>query len=142
MKTFGTAALASLAFQSAQAHLGVDVSTRVGDWGCFKKAGYDFAIPRAWLSFGAPDPNANYNIAKAHEAGISKVDVYMFPCRGKSATAQADGFANSIKAQNRESIEVTDDISELESANGMEAGLYDDVVVNEEILDESAGEHL
>jgi hypothetical protein len=142
MKTFGTAALASLAFQSTQATLGVDVSTRVSDWGCIKKAGYDFAIPRAWQSFGGADPNANSNVANAHAAGFKYVDVYMFPCRGKSASAQVNGFVSSIKTQQPESIEVTDDINDLESAKGMEAGYYDDVAGNEEILDESSGEYI
>ena len=50
-----------------------------------KKEGMNFVIARAWKSYGAYDGNAKSNIASAKSAGFKYVDVYMFPCRGKSA---------------------------------------------------------
>ena len=44
-----------------------------------------FAIPRAYLSYGAFDSNGPKNVANARAAGIPYVDIYMFPCAGKSA---------------------------------------------------------
>jgi hypothetical protein len=141
MKTIGSAALASLAFQSTQATLGVDVSAKVSNWGCLKQAGYDFAIPRAWCSYGGIDANINSNIANAHAAGFKYVDVYMFPCRGKSAADQVNGLVNSVSAQNPGFREVSDVVNEEESAEGLDAGWYEDVSDNETIADESSGEH-
>ena len=58
----------------------------VSSYSCMKSDGYDFSVPRAWCSFGGMDSNANANVANARSAGLPYVDVYMFPCRGKSAT--------------------------------------------------------
>ena len=55
---------------------------------CWKKDGVTQAIARAWRSYGSFDPNAPTNIAHCHSAGFAHVDIYMFPCRGKSATTQ------------------------------------------------------
>jgi hypothetical protein len=68
---------------SAQARLGVDVSAH-GDeayWRCMTKT-YDveFAIVRAYHSYGAPDDNAAVTIPAAWAAGIKHVDAYIFPC--------------------------------------------------------------
>jgi hypothetical protein len=135
MKTIASAALASLAFQSAQATLGVDVGEKVSNWGCLKQAGYDFAIPRAWRSSGVADANANANIANAHAAGFSVVDVYMFPCRGKSAADQVNGLVHSLSAHNPGFRQVSDEDNEEEGAKGLDAGEYEDVADNEAIPD-------
>ena len=55
---------------------------------CWKKDGVTQAIARAWRSYGSFDPNAPTNIAHCHSAGFAHVDIYMFPCRGKSANTQ------------------------------------------------------
>lgn len=85
MKSFATLLGLSLLLSGASATHGLDMSTLVKDWACLKNAGYTFAIPRSWYSYGALDMNAKANIANARAAGIANVDVYMFPCRGKSA---------------------------------------------------------
>ena len=86
-KILGSALLASAGINTVQATKGVDVSDLVNNWSCLKSSGYDFAIPRGYCSYGGVDSNINRNIANAHNAGIQFVDVYMFPCRGKSASA-------------------------------------------------------
>eukprot|EP00029_Vermamoeba_vermiformis_P012960 TRINITY_DN78_c0_g1_i1.p1 TRINITY_DN78_c0_g1~~TRINITY_DN78_c0_g1_i1.p1 ORF type:complete len:209 (-),score=36.46 TRINITY_DN78_c0_g1_i1:98-724(-) len=66
----------------AFATVGVDVSQGVSQSGfqCMVNNGYSFAIIRAYRSFGSPDPNAAQSIANAWNAGMSHVDIYMFPC--------------------------------------------------------------
>ena len=85
---------------------GVDLSTAFSksNFECLKGQGFDFAIIRAYQStgkltfintgstnpvsayflllffVGQTDPNAKYNIENARAAGISNIDVYMFPC--------------------------------------------------------------
>lgn len=63
------------------ATLGLDVSAElsVADWQCLA-SDHDFAIVRAWHSYGAPDKSAPINIARARAAGFAHVDVYLFPC--------------------------------------------------------------
>jgi len=65
-------------------------------WKCLKADGIEFAIVRAWLSYGAPDTEAKHTVANAHEAGIEYVDVYLFPCRGKSAAEQVAGTIENM----------------------------------------------
>ena len=55
-----------------------------------------FAIPRAWHSGGTFDTNAIGNINNAHAAGIPNVDVYMFPCRSKSASTQVSSLVTDL----------------------------------------------
>ena len=69
MKSFSAILFASLAAVS-QATEGIDVSQLVNNWTCLKKAGYNFAIPRAWCSYGGFDNNAIQNIHNAKAAGI------------------------------------------------------------------------
>ena len=73
----------------AMAAKGVDYSTlqSVATHQCWKTNGMTFAMPRAYCSFGGMDNNARQNVANARAAGIPYVDIYMFPCRGKSAQA-------------------------------------------------------
>jgi hypothetical protein len=54
-----------------------------------KSNGFSFAIIRGYRSSGSPDTNVVQGLKNAKAAGLS-TDVYMFPCRGKSATAQVD----------------------------------------------------
>ncbi len=82
----------------ASATTGVDFSTPLTDkeFECFKSKGIGFVIPRAWLSGGAFDHNSIENIKRAHAAGIPEVDVYMFPCRGKSADSQVASLVSDL----------------------------------------------
>jgi hypothetical protein len=54
-----------------------------------KSNGYTFAIIRGYCSYGGPDANVVQGLKNAKAAGLI-TDIYMFPCRGKSATAQVD----------------------------------------------------
>ena len=76
---------------------GVDLYSTTADFSCIKNAGYDFAIQRSWHSFGGMDTAAVPNIKKAREAGIKYVDVYMFPCRAKSASDQVASMIKNLE---------------------------------------------
>jgi hypothetical protein len=82
------AIFASLSIQYASATLGVDLSTAstTSDFSCMKGKGMSFAVPRAWCSYGGADSHGKTNVNNARSAGIPYVDVYMFPCRSKSAS--------------------------------------------------------
>ena len=54
--------------------------TSVSSFQCFINNGYTFAIPRCWRSSGTLDPNCAQTCANAHNAGMSNVDIYFFPC--------------------------------------------------------------
>ena len=56
---------------------------------CLIAQGFTTAIFRAFHSSGVPDTNVNGNLATAYSAGITRADVYMFPCPTCSATASA-----------------------------------------------------
>ena len=68
---------------------GVDISASLptSTFSCMAQNGMQFAIPRAWRSYGAIDPYAASNVNNAHSGGIKYVDVYLFPCRGQSASS-------------------------------------------------------
>lgn len=79
----------------------VDLAGVFHDYTCLKQQGYERAIIRAYHSYGAIDLDAPNNIKLSNAAGLA-TDVYMFPCRGKSATLQANqlvDFLNSMKLQ-------------------------------------------
>ena len=59
-----------------------------------------FAIARAWRSSGTMDPNAVQNINNARAAGIPNVDVYLFPCRAKSAADQVSQMISALGSAN------------------------------------------
>ncbi len=67
--------------------LGVDYADAfsLSDLQCLKSHGVNFANIRAWHSYGAFDTNSIQQIKNARTAGISSVDVYLFPCKGKPA---------------------------------------------------------
>jgi len=62
-----------------------------------KNAGYTNGIVRAWQSFGGFDSNAPASINAAKQAGISSVDVYLFPCAGKDAESQVSSMISSLQ---------------------------------------------
>jgi len=53
---------------------------------------------RAWQSFGGFDSNAPASIKAAQQAGISSVDVYLFPCAGKDASSQVSSMISSLQS--------------------------------------------
>ena len=90
-------ALASL-LATAFATKGVDYSTlqSISTHQCWKNNGVSFVIPRAYYSYGAFDPNGVDNVVNARAAGIPYVDIYMFPCRGKSASTQVNDLVSRM----------------------------------------------
>jgi hypothetical protein len=77
--------------------LGVDVSQlfSTSTYTCIKNAGYHFAIIRGYCSYGGVDANIHSNLNNAKAAGLT-TDIYMFPCRGKSANSQVDQMVSAI----------------------------------------------
>jgi GH25 family lysozyme M1 (1,4-beta-N-acetylmuramidase) len=78
-------------------NLGIDVSQlfSVENYTCAKNQGITFAIPRGYYSFGGVDKNVVQSLKNMRQAGL-QTDTYMFPCRGKNATAQANEMIDSI----------------------------------------------
>jgi len=73
---------------------------------CMVRAGYDCFCMRAYQSIGAPDPNVVQALAYAHEAGLTHVDVYMFPCPtcGISASSQFQSMIDNLASSSYEMI--------------------------------------
>jgi GH25 family lysozyme M1 (1,4-beta-N-acetylmuramidase) len=88
----------SLIFAIFAVH-GVDVSQlfSAATYSCMKNNGVQFAIIRGYCSFGGIDTNAVSSLNNARSAGLI-TDIYMFPCRGKSATNQVNEMFNSISS--------------------------------------------
>ena len=86
------------ATHDASRSYGADVSSHVSpdQWKCLKGDGINFAIVRAWYSFGAFDPNGRTTVANAWAGGMDDVDVYLFPCAGKSAADQVAGTVSGM----------------------------------------------
>ena len=97
MKTLFAVILAIALLRSANCVLGVDVSQpfSTSTYQCMKSNGYAFAIIRGYCSFGGIDTHAVQSLNNARAAGLI-TDIYMFPCRGKSATAQVDEMMANI----------------------------------------------
>jgi len=79
---------------------GVDLSDPCSSTGfnCLVKSGYNYAIIRAWRSSGTWDPDCSANINNALNAGLSPVDVYMFPRpKGASGASQATQLLNNLQ---------------------------------------------
>lgn len=89
--------LACITIIQVQSELGVDISTLqpASAFECMKSQGFSFAIPRAFHSYGSIDTNAVPNLNNARSVGM-KTDIYMFPCRGKNASAQVDELIKGI----------------------------------------------
>ena len=82
MLVLGAALLLLLQAPLSLAGFGVDVSdaTSTSAFQCMANNGISLAVVRCFRSSGEPDSNAQQSIENAHSAGISTVDVYMFPC--------------------------------------------------------------
>jgi hypothetical protein len=89
--------LLALLLLGASCRLGVDVSQLfpTSTYQCMLNSGYSFISLRGYRSMGAVDPNVHANLQNARAAGFSP-DIYMFPCRGKSASAQVDEMVAGI----------------------------------------------
>jgi len=99
MRTLGLILISLLLAQQYNCFLGVDVSQLfpTSAYQCLKSNGYGFVIPRGYCSYGGVDHNAVQSLTNAKAAGMI-TDVYMFPCRGKSASAQVDEMMAAIPA--------------------------------------------
>lgn len=99
MKKLSLCLLFIVSLYSVNCTLGVDVSQLFGTstYQCMKSNGYGFAIIRGYCSYGGVDHNVVQGLNNAKAAGLI-TDIYMFPCRGKSATAQVDEMMNAIPA--------------------------------------------
>eukprot|EP01084_Bolivina_argentea_P064238 117195_1 len=98
MFTFIAISFVSLIALSS-ATTGVDISQICGEFSCLKSShGVDFSISRAWYSYGSFDSGAINNLNNAKAAGIPYNDVYLFPCRGKSAASQVDAMIADLAA--------------------------------------------
>jgi hypothetical protein len=108
--TITTCLLAAWAASAAAAGqtLGVDLwndSLSPDAWQCLvQKAEVEWAIVRAQHSTGAFDGNATVNLAHARAAGVRAVDVYMFPCRSKSAASQVSSLMKGLKDASFDSV--------------------------------------
>lgn len=76
---------------------GIDVSQlfSVENYTCAKNNGISFGIPRGYCSFGGMDQHAIQSLNNMRAAGL-RTDVYLFPCRGKNATSQANEMIDKI----------------------------------------------
>lgn len=94
-----TVLLAFVLLQVSQSTLGLDISQLFSEstHACFKKNGFSFVIARGYCSYGGVDHNAVQSLTNAKKAGLT-THMYMFPCRGKSATAQVDEMIKAIPA--------------------------------------------
>jgi len=81
---------------------GVDISqlASTSTFSCFKSSGYTFVVPRGYRSSGSVDSNVCSNLNNAKSAGISKRDVYMFPCPtcSSSAASQMNSLVSYLKS--------------------------------------------
>jgi len=86
---------------SSLAVTGVDISTLVSEaeFRCMSTShGVRFVVPRGFQSGGRVDPAVVHNIRNAKAAGISRVDVYLFPCvHCGNPAGQARELVNAIK---------------------------------------------
>jgi GH25 family lysozyme M1 (1,4-beta-N-acetylmuramidase) len=96
LKTFSCILLLTL-LPLLHCELGVDVSQlfSVQNYTCMKNNGVTFAIARGYCSFGGIDHNAIQSLTNMKAAGL-KAGAYMFPCRGKNATAQVNEFLAAV----------------------------------------------
>jgi len=106
------------------ATFGFDISASCNEFSCLHNTyGAQFMITRAWQSFGAFDSSSIPNLENARSAGIEYTDVYMFPCRGLSASTQMIDLINDLKAGlNGKPVKSRNDSSNLVGAKGLRAG--------------------
>ena len=96
MKGMFIVAVACL-ISAALAVKGVDVSQPFSSstYSCMKSNGVVFSIIRGYCSYGGIDSHAVEGLNAARSVGLI-TDIYMFPCRGKSATAQVNEMMAGI----------------------------------------------
>jgi len=87
----------ALLVSSVRAELGVDISQlfSIQNYTCAFNNGISFAIARGYCSFGGLDHNTIDSLTNIKAAGL-QADTYMFPCRGKNATAQVNEMVDNI----------------------------------------------
>jgi hypothetical protein len=103
---------------------------------CLIKAGYgDFAIVRAWHSYGAFDTDAAGAIANLRQGGYKNIDVYMFPCPTKNVVSQVKDMVANLSAHGVRYGRVWLDIEEDPSTN---CGWYADKTRNCQIMSDLA----
>jgi len=111
---------------------GVDVSSLFSQdaWNCIHKSGYDFAIVRCYRSIDSPDPNCAPSISRAWNAGMKRVDAYMFPCaKCGNYSGQVQRFYDHLHSNNVKYSGVWLDIE------GIGTQWYDDKSKNRVIFD-------
>ncbi|KAF2072606.1 hypothetical protein CYY_006084 [Polysphondylium violaceum] len=89
--------------KAANATNGVDVSslTSTSSFGCLKSNGFNFAVVRCFQSVGRVDPNCASSVNNAWSAGMSDVDLYMFPCSScGNGGGQASKLISYLKENN------------------------------------------
>lgn len=96
MKRF-LVALAALAVVLASNGIDLSTLTSAESFQCLVDTqNVTFAVIRGYRSYGAVDPNVKANLKNAQDAGIYFVDVYQFPCRGKSPVDQANELIDHL----------------------------------------------
>eukprot|EP01147_Barroeca_monosierra_P008577 gene8577-10279_t len=94
--------IVTLTFKCTEATYGADVSTATSQsaLSCLRGNGYSFAIARCFRSTGTVDPNCPQTIINAWNAGLTHVDIYLFPrpTAGNPA-AQIDALVNFLNQQ-------------------------------------------
>jgi len=70
-----------LVFPATLAVLGIDLSAGFNNFDCVRQSGYEFAIGRGYMSYGAVDYTGLQNLRNARAAGLI-ADAYFFPCKG------------------------------------------------------------
>ncbi|KAI8139838.1 glycoside hydrolase superfamily [Fennellomyces sp. T-0311] len=103
---FKKLSLLALSFASIAnaAIIGVDVSalTDTSAFSCVNENGYSRAVVRCYIEAygqnpgGALDSNCQQNYQNALDGGLSSVDIYMFPCTGRSTCKSADTQVQEI----------------------------------------------
>jgi hypothetical protein len=87
----------------AWATIGVDLSQECLPAGfqCLYNNGFRFAIIRAWMSTGQPDPVGPHTIYNAWSGNMSHVDAYLFPCYScGNPTGQVSAAVANLKSYN------------------------------------------
>jgi len=74
---------------------GVDLPSHFSNFSCLRSLGYSHTIVRSYHSYGGIDTQAPFTIAQSNAEGFS-TDTYMFPCRGKNATKQANDLVDYL----------------------------------------------
>jgi hypothetical protein len=128
---------AALLLGLSSATIGVDISQACGEFSCLKSSyGVDFSITRAWMSYGAFDSASITNLNNAAAAGIPYNDVYLFPCRGKSASSQVDTMMADLKSGlEGKPVNFTLPSGDVIVARGMSAGYTAEEKANQVWLD-------